>query len=85
MAAEVWFDVYGKFLIRLRAGPDGWLVAHRRRPDGRFQLIDGLVIPNDASSSEIRDAVDVRFHESALPGAEIRRLQPPDQRASRNR
>ena len=77
MPNELWFDVYGRFLLRCRRGQDGWWRVHRWQAEGRLQQIDDVVIPADASNSEIRNTIEATYHELACAGTQVRRVSSP--------
>lgn len=76
MGEDLWFDVYGRFLLLLRPGGDGWWLVYRLRPEGRREAIDEFVIPMDATDTEIFQSIEAAYHELARPGTDLTWIDP---------
>jgi len=66
------FDIYGRFTLRLVRADGSWRAV--RKGEGLSRPEHGLVIPDDLPAEELAAFLDDFYHESALPGQEVRRL-----------
>lgn len=68
------FDVYGRFEVVAEHRAGGrWSLA-RRGADGKRSRIEDVVVPDDATLDEVEGLLEVAFHEWAIPGRTITRL-----------
>ncbi len=68
------FDIYGRFTLRLVRAGGGWRAF--RRGEGLSRPERGLLIPDSLPVEELATFLDDFYHELALPGQEVRRLNP---------
>ena len=66
------FDIYGRFEIEVRMTSAGW-VAYRTSNGLRTPYRD-LAFPQQLEPAELERFLDDHFHEYALPGQAIRRV-----------
>lgn len=66
------FDIYGRFEIEIESTGNGWV--GYRRGSGVRRLAQELVFPQGIQEQELEVFLDDIYHESALPGAVIKRI-----------
>jgi hypothetical protein len=72
---ELRFDIYGRFVILLRDGGEGWWKAARVESDGKRRHLPEVLIPAESDPSQIVDYLEAVYHESARPGDVITQLE----------
>lgn len=68
------FDLYGRYVPIVEKHDGRWRVLEVGN-DGKRGLRDDVVIPSDLSPDDIAQYLDDLFHESARPGARVRRIE----------
>jgi hypothetical protein len=68
------FDVYGRYVLIVERSGTRWRVL-QVGDDGKRGLRDDVAIPSELSPDEIAQHLDDLFHESARPGARVRRIE----------
>ena len=68
------FDVYGRYVLIVERHGGNWRIL-QVGDDGKRGLRDDIVIPGDLSADGIAQHLDDLLHESAHPGARVRRLE----------
>jgi hypothetical protein len=66
------FDIYGRFEVEVLKISDGWM-AYRYSNGLRAPLRD-LVLPDNLKESDLEQFLDDHYHEYALPGQAVRRI-----------
>jgi hypothetical protein len=72
--APMRFDVYGRYILVVERHVDTWRVL-QVGDDGKRGLRSDLVIPGDLPPDDIAQHLDALLHESARPGARVRRIE----------
>ena len=70
------FDVYGRLVLDIVRGPDGYRV-YELGAEGKRRLREDIVLPPDLAEGEIEQYVDDLLHELGGPGRIVRRVDGP--------